>query len=73
MEQKKIYHVRAKFSIGNCCERWCFDKKSRDRYISEVKAASGESNYVVEIQQYTYVLKGEKIEYCVPEIQREKE
>jgi hypothetical protein len=43
MNKKEIYHVKATYSRGHSCERWCFDADSRDRYISEVKAASRKS------------------------------
>lgn len=71
--KQKIYDMRAKYANGYVCDEWCETKEDRDAWLEIRRGCPDAHGGLVEIQQYTYVLKGEKIEYCVPEIHREKE
>lgn len=69
MEQKEIYEMRSKYANGYEFEKWCYTAEERDKWLGDVRSYA-KVDKLVEIQQYTYVLKGEKIEYFGPETEK---
>lgn len=70
MEQKEIYDMRAKYGDGARIQLWCYTAQKRDQWLDAAHHHGDHHGGLVEIQQYTYVLKGEKIEYFGPETEK---
>jgi ribonuclease BN (tRNA processing enzyme) len=68
--RKEIYEMRAKYGDGARIQLWCYTAQKRDQWLDAAHHHGDHHGGLVEIQQCTYVLKGEKIEYFRPETEK---